>query len=393
MSVNLCKIKLSANNIATATILLLLTFVSLRFAVGGFNASHFVVAGSDYVVASETPNTILVKDGQGYDGQFFYRYALNPLNFNKTAYGITVDEPSYRMQRIAYPAIVWALSLGNPKLVPPLMVLVNLLAFLGIIFFVLKLAKKLTVSTSYAIVPLFLYGLFMSLSRNLGEVVELFFFMGSVYYLFKKQTLMVLCFALLTLLTRETSIIAILFLLLALAISHYKNKEYLFSLLPILPLIAWLAWRIYVLKNMDSANLQQGYNHIGLPFKGIYDGMRLNWHFETPKQIAETFFYTIYLFWQTWFVVIIIKRSINYGVKPMQTSMFLQLGYLAWLLLAILFSATIYADDWGFVRVFSLWNLIGILLLMLYKQKLGKVFITYSSVLLCLTLVRLIVRI
>ena len=74
----------------------------------------------------------------GYDGQFFYRLALNPLNFSQTAYGITMDR-SYRYMRIGYPALTWLVSLGQHFLVPIMLVAVNVaavgaLGYLGGVF-------------------------------------------------------------------------------------------------------------------------------------------------------------------------------------------------------------------------------------------------------------------
>ena len=63
----------------------------------------------------------------GYDGQFFYRLALNPLNFHHIAYGITMDR-SYRYMRIGYPALTWLVSAGQHTLVPVMLVAVNIAA-------------------------------------------------------------------------------------------------------------------------------------------------------------------------------------------------------------------------------------------------------------------------
>ena len=84
-----------------------------RLAISGFDASYFIVAGTDYVDAHATPTPIALQPGQGYDGQFFYRYSLSPSDFSKQAHGVTVDHPAYRIQRIAYPLVVWLLSMGD----------------------------------------------------------------------------------------------------------------------------------------------------------------------------------------------------------------------------------------------------------------------------------------
>ena len=65
--------------------------------------------------------------GNGYDGQFYYRLALDPANLHRTAFGITMDAP-FRVQRIGYPALAWLLSAGQHAWVPAALVAVNVLA-------------------------------------------------------------------------------------------------------------------------------------------------------------------------------------------------------------------------------------------------------------------------
>jgi hypothetical protein len=59
----------------------------------------------------------------GYDGQFTYYIATDPLGAPAR-----VDDPPYRYQRILYPLVVYVLSLGRAFLVPWVMVGVNVVA-------------------------------------------------------------------------------------------------------------------------------------------------------------------------------------------------------------------------------------------------------------------------
>lgn len=95
----------------------------------GRDISRFVIAGGANVDASKLPSglTVIPNIG-GYDGLTFYRLALDPFTSAGTAYGITLDNPAYRQGRIAYPMIVWMLSLGHVRWVPALLVIVNLIA-------------------------------------------------------------------------------------------------------------------------------------------------------------------------------------------------------------------------------------------------------------------------
>ncbi len=68
----------------------------------------------------------------GYDGEFYYRLALDPFTAKKIDYGIGLDDPPYRMQRIGYPLLAWAVSLGNARILSWVMISLNL-AGLGLI--------------------------------------------------------------------------------------------------------------------------------------------------------------------------------------------------------------------------------------------------------------------
>jgi hypothetical protein len=59
----------------------------------------FPKVGSFFTSAG-VPHDVHVYDGAGYDGQFVYRFALDPFSTHATDHGITLDFPAYRQQRI-----------------------------------------------------------------------------------------------------------------------------------------------------------------------------------------------------------------------------------------------------------------------------------------------------
>jgi len=104
----------------------------------------------------------------GYDGQFYYRLALNPFNWHATAYGITMDH-NYRYTRIGYPLVAWILSAGQHRLVPTVLVVINLVC-VGIIGWLGgKFARE---SGRHALWGLFFvayFGLVISIGRDTSE--------------------------------------------------------------------------------------------------------------------------------------------------------------------------------------------------------------------------------
>ena len=89
--------------------------------------SLFIMAGHVYTHRAQLPRGLLLVPAAGYDGQFYYRLALDPANWHATAFGITMDQ-SYRYTRIGYPLLAWIFSLGQHQLVPVVLVALNLLA-------------------------------------------------------------------------------------------------------------------------------------------------------------------------------------------------------------------------------------------------------------------------
>src|SRR6476469_4107940 len=63
---------------------------------------------------------------RGYDGQFYYYIATDPLNAAQH-----MDNPAFRLQRVFYPLVIMAVSLGQAALVPYAMILINYLSVLG----------------------------------------------------------------------------------------------------------------------------------------------------------------------------------------------------------------------------------------------------------------------
>ena len=130
--------------------------------------SRFILVGRHFATLSQLPHGMPVAKTYGYDGQFFYRLALNPLNFHHSAYGITMDRP-YRFMRIGYPLLTWAVSAGQHFLVPVMLVAVNIaaigaLGYLGALFAVQGGRPAL----AGLLIPGY-FGLLTSLARDTAE--------------------------------------------------------------------------------------------------------------------------------------------------------------------------------------------------------------------------------
>jgi hypothetical protein len=148
---------------------------------------------------------------QAYDGQFFYRLAVDPLLVRDV--GITLDGPSYRQQRLLYPLLVSALSLGQEAWVPWLLIALNVagLAFLG------ALGARYAVALNHdawwgVALPVYI-GFAFTLARDLSEIIEACLLVAALFAVQRtRTTLGATCMAL-AVLARETAVVMAIALL------------------------------------------------------------------------------------------------------------------------------------------------------------------------------------
>jgi hypothetical protein len=131
--------------------------------------SLFIAAGTRYSHAAQMFPKIAHVKGTGYDGQFYYRFAFDPFNWHRTAYGITVDHP-YRYTRIGYSVAVWLLSAGgHGRLLPLLLVLVNLLGVAAMAWLGGLLARESGRHALWGLLFAAYFGLVVSVGRDTSE--------------------------------------------------------------------------------------------------------------------------------------------------------------------------------------------------------------------------------
>ncbi len=139
----------------------------------------------------------------GYDGQFYYYIALDPVHARPY-----IDDPSYRYGRIVYPLAARVLALGQPTLIPYTLILINGLAVVGGTLAIGALLRRCGASPWIALVYGLYPGLVFALRHDLTEPLA-FAFVALALYLFDLRTRRALgwagvSFALATL-TRESS--------------------------------------------------------------------------------------------------------------------------------------------------------------------------------------------
>ena len=230
--------------------------------------SRFVLVGRHFATPGRLPHGMPVARTYGYDGQFFYRLALNPFNFHQTAYGITVDRP-YRYMRIGYPMFTWLVSLGLHSLVPVMLVAVNIaaigaLGYLGARF----AAAGGRHALAGLLVPAF-FGLITSLARDTAEPLAAACLLAGLLAVRRRRPVLAAALLAFGALTRETVLAAVaaIAIVRVVGILRGRARPGRDDLAWAVPAVAFAAWEVVVRAATGSVPLlADGDRNAGAPF-------------------------------------------------------------------------------------------------------------------------------
>jgi hypothetical protein len=172
--------------------------------------SLFIMAGHVYTHRAQLPRGLLLVPSAGYDGQFYYRLAMDPFNWNHTAFGITMDQ-SYRYTRIGYPVLAWIFSLGQHQLVPVVLVVLNLFGVAAIAMLGAMFARDSGRHALWGLAFAAYFGLVISVGRDTAEPLAEACMLGGLLAYRRASTSMYLLAAVLFAwgaITRETILYA-----------------------------------------------------------------------------------------------------------------------------------------------------------------------------------------
>ena len=233
---------------------LYIVWIGLLVVLRGYTALDFVHLGT---VWSEHKSS----GTWGYDGQFYYQLAHDPWH----AYQF-MDDASYRYQRILYPLLVFAFSLGNPALVPYWMLLFNGIAIVASVAIVAHVLQKRGVSPWFSLALGLYFGQFAAFTFDTAEPFMVLLLCLGIFFLQERRTWLGALFMGLATLTRDTAV----FFPLAYGVAFLLQRRWR-DLIPItllggLPLLLWLA-AIILIFGRTGLGFTPSFEH--LPFAGI----------------------------------------------------------------------------------------------------------------------------
>lgn len=235
-------------------------FAWLRVGVVGFDG--FVAAGS---VTAEGAS-VFTYDHHGYDGQFFYRLAIEPFSTGHRVDGIAFDAPAYRQQRIGYPLLAFLTTALTPLSTVQALVIVNVVAVGTMTYFGARIAQHLGRSPTFALLLLTWPAFIFSLGLDLSEIVAAAFILGGIRFAMCHQHAVAALWLAGAALTRETTV-----LVAVAAIFVYRRWIYawVIGVLAAWEVTVWVMWgEIPGLTSRPAP----GARMVGLPFAGLIEG-------------------------------------------------------------------------------------------------------------------------
>lgn len=190
------------------------------------------------------PNYGLVGNPVGYDGQFFFFMAYKPSFIWSCAHDLAhcpALQPSFRWQRILYPAFARALALGRTPWIPFTLLLVNFVGVLVVTYLVGKMAVEMGASRWMGAAAGLFCGELLGFLRDLADPFGVLWIVVAIYLLRRNRPLWAAVAAAAAILTREQ----LVFYLPILALPLLAQRRWLTIIqsaaITLIPFVAWQA--------------------------------------------------------------------------------------------------------------------------------------------------------
>jgi hypothetical protein len=260
-----------------------LGFVLARLEIwAGGNLSRFILLGSGrsgFTHPAQLPRGVVIGDPNqaGYDGQFYYRLALDPFDWARTAFGITMDQ-SYRYTRIGYPVLAWLVSFGQHQLVPYSLVAVNLVGVAAMAVLGGMFARDSGRHALWGLAFAAYFGLVISVGRDTAEPVAEACMLGGLLAYRRSRYLLATALFTFGAITRETILfapagIAVVRLV---AMARRRARPGLADLTWVVPAVVYgvLEVAVHFVVKGQFPLLANTNRNLTTPFTALYDALK-----------------------------------------------------------------------------------------------------------------------
>ena len=254
------------------------------------NLTGFVQFGSQFVAATHPPAGAIVGSPRGYDGQFFYLQARDPLLLHgSTLAAIRATGQGFRLQRVGYPAVAYLLAGGNEHAIPFALLAVNVIVLLaltvGLVCYLRRRGRSPNWATAVALAP----GMLLPAMRDLCDPLAIAATLTGLLLWRSGRRWPAALALIVAVLTREVMVIAVVAVALHAAVVAFRGRSWRATAarvwpVVVLPLAVFAAWQSYLVVRyggpLGDATLQPLSNLVaevrgdlrsGLPFETGFD--------------------------------------------------------------------------------------------------------------------------
>lgn len=328
-----------------------IALVAGRWAWHGRDWSAFIVAGNAFVAPQSTPTPIRLASETGYDGQFYYRLAIEPWTRTIAAHGVRLDVPAWRAQRIVYPTLAWLVSAGDARRVPVALVVVNVAAITLASLAIARLARDFGQSPSWGLIVLAAPGAMLGLARDLAEPSALLFVCCALLAAPMHQHLKLAVWLTLAALTRETTLCATLALAVAVVLAPNRWRFWRVLVSVAVAVVLTGVWQGIVWSWWSSAGASEGANLFSAPLAGAVDSWLTIWRTGSFRYRA---IYVAYLAQYVAIAGLLVWTAIGRECGKDRADLVIRwttVAAMVWFACGLFFTRDVWGDFWSFARV------------------------------------------
>jgi hypothetical protein len=229
--------------------------LALHLAASGGNLTGFILFGRTFAAWTHPPAGALVGSPNGYDGQFFYVQARDPLLLHSwTVAALKTAGCAFRLQRMAYPALAFVLGGGRVSALPTSMLATNVLILLGGCIAFAVYAHRRNWPTKWAVALTLMPGMLLPALRDLSDPLATVSVVTGVLLAHSGRRWAAAVALTIAVLTREAMMVIVVAVALHAAFQAWTQRRdrrwetVLVQSWPqiVVPSAAFLAWQVYI---------------------------------------------------------------------------------------------------------------------------------------------------
>ena len=335
-------------------------FILARLAAHGFDPSAFVMAGDAFCDAAETPQCLtILPNSQGFDGQFYFRLALDPFTGERRAHGILLDAPAHRHQRFIFPFLAWALSLGGRAgMLPAVLIAINYFGICLVAYLGGKYARAFGRHALWGLVfPLF-PGFVLSLARDCTEIVSASFVLGGLLAARRGKYAATAVLLSLAILTRETTLLVAGAVMLTTLHGWWQSRRVSAPTLALaaLPLCVYIVWQLILRQVWGISPLEANSGSLEMPLVGVAKFLQ--------AIIPPAGRHDVVNLAELALIGLLAILSAS-ALRSSTASPSEKLAWIPYVVLVLMFGyERLWCDDWNFVRILTEFYMLGMVILL-----------------------------